>query len=61
MMDLPHSSRCRHHECPRRAVRNALCPDHLAEIAGDGPLPWPADLKPQTWRERHLIRRIGTA
>lgn len=61
MIDLPHSGRCRRHGCGRRAIRNGLCLDHLTELAGTGPLPWPIDLAPTTWRERALIRRIGRA
>lgn len=61
MIDLPHSGRCRHSGCGRRAIRNALCLDHLAELAGTGPLPWPSDLQPRGWREQALIRRIGRA
>lgn len=61
MIDLPYSTRCRHHECNRRSVRNALCLSHLTELYGSGPLPWPTDLDARTWRERALIRRIGTA
>lgn len=61
MIDLPHSGRCRHSGCGRRAIRNALCLDHLTELAGTGPLPWPMDLAPVTRREQALIRRIGRA
>lgn len=61
MIDLPYSTRCRMAGCPARSIRNALCLDHLTELAGTGPLPWPSDLEPATWRERALIRRIGTA
>ena len=52
MIDLPYSSRCRMAECPMRAIRNALCLQHLQELVGTGRLPWPADIEPRGWRER---------
>ena len=60
MIDLERSSRCRRRTCNRRAMRAGLCLEHLPELAGPDPLPWPSELAPTTWRERALIRRIGT-
>lgn len=60
MIDLPYSSRCRRDECPRRSVRNALCLDHWHELHGTGYGPWPADIEPESWRDRYL-QRTGTS
>lgn len=59
MIDLPYSSRCRHHECGRRAVRAGLCPDHWQQLNGTGYGPWPDDVEPVGWRDQYL-RRHGT-
>lgn len=56
MIDLPYSSRCRHHDCRRRAVRAGVCLDHWQQLYGTGFGPWPADVAPVSWRDRHLIR-----
>ena len=52
MIDLPYSSRCRMADCPARAVRNALCLQHLQELVGTDRLPWPTDIEPRGHRER---------
>ncbi len=59
MIDLPRSGPCRHHECRRRAVRAGVCIDHWQELHGTGYGPWPADIEPQSWRDRYL-QRTGT-
>lgn len=59
MIDLPRSGPCRHHDCRRRAVRAGVCIDHWQELHGTGYGPWPADIEPQSWRDRYL-QRTGT-
>lgn len=61
MMDLPESGRCRHHDCPQRRIRSGLCLDHLRALMGDGPLPWPDDLEPTSWRQRRHARGLAPA
>ena len=56
----PHR-KCRHQQCPRRAVRRGLCPDHWRDLMGDTPAPYPADLEPHSWRERRARRMFGVA
>ena len=57
MIDLPYSSRCRMAGCPARSIRNALCLQHLRQLAGPGKLPPPADLPPMERRERRADAR----
>ena len=59
MIDLPRSGPCRHRECRRRAVRAGVCVDHWQALHGTGYGPWPADIEPQSWRDRYL-QRTGT-
>ena len=59
MIDLPRSGPCRNRECRRRAVRAGVCIDHWQELHGTGYGPWPADIEPQSWRDRYL-QRTGT-
>ena len=53
--------KCRHAQCPRRAVRQGVCPDHWSALWGDRPAPYPSDLVPKSWRERQHRRLYGTA
>lgn len=55
-VDLPRSGPCRHSECRRRAVRGGVCIDHWRELNGSGYGPWPDDVEPASWRDRHLKR-----
>lgn len=48
--------KCRHRMCPRRAVRQGVCPDHWTELWGTGHGPWPDDIEPASWRDRYLKR-----
>lgn len=56
MIDLERSGPCRHHSCPRRAVRSGVCPDHWQALHGTGYGPWPDDVEPVGWRDRYLKR-----
>lgn len=56
------SRKCRNMECPRRAVRQGLCPDHWQALWGaDTPAPYPVDLAPKSWREKRHRRLYGVA
>lgn len=53
--------KCRNVTCPRRSVRQGVCPDHWSELQGDAPAPYPADMVPHSWREKRIRRLYGTA